>query len=329
MPSQWLGVVQSVSFMKSWNQTSPEILAECERRLLSHVGASYNVYTVDVKIDIQSGVLYERIHTFEIKGNGMELSVPVVIIHGFASGLATFVNLFKELRASCDIIYAIDILGFGRSSKPVFPSDSLDAECLFVDSIESWRIQMQLPAMVICAHSFGAYVATKYTQKYPNAVKGLILFEPWGFPYKSPSECGWLKRLGSTVNPLLLLKMAGPIAPSVMRLFTRDLFQKTFTNIGKEEEMFSYLYHSNIQCTGDAGFMALKAPYHHAKRPLSLGGLECSISLIYGRDSWIYAMTNLHESNAVIEIIPNAGHQIYADQPEQFIHAVRRALERI
>ena len=316
-----------------WSGTSPEILADCEHRLLSHVGSAYKVYPVPVQIESQllCGPSNESIHTFELKGGGLKFSTPVVLVHGFASALGTFVNLFRELKKCCHSVYAIDLLGFGRSSKPVFPSDSFAAEGFFVDSIESWRIRMKLPAVVLCAHSFGAYIATNYAQKFPAVVKGLILFEPWGFRCTELSQRGWLHTFESAVNPLRLLKIAGPAAPFLMRLFTRELFQCTFAGIGKHDEMFMYLYHSNAQCTGDSGFMALKELNYRAKRPLSLLGLQCSVTLIFGADSWIYATVDLHAlgEEAFIEIIPNAGHQLYAEQLDLFVCAVCKAMERV
>jgi pimeloyl-ACP methyl ester carboxylesterase len=92
--------------------------------------------------------------------------------------------------------------------------------------------------------------------------------------------------------------------------------------------MLSYLYHSNVQCTGDAGFMTLKAPLHIAKKSLSLCGLH-NVTVIYGSDSWIFAMNDELDGEAAVEVILGAGHQIYADQPELFVEAVMRAVGRI
>jgi len=38
------------------------------------------------------------------------------------------------------------------------------AENLFVESIEVWRLQMGIDSMILCAHSFGAYIATRHVQ---------------------------------------------------------------------------------------------------------------------------------------------------------------------
>jgi abhydrolase domain-containing protein 5 len=84
------------------------------------------------------------------------------------------------------IIFLIEwlyFLGFGRSSRPVFSTDALDAEREFVQSIEEWRREMQLEKFVLLGHSMGGFLATSYAIRYPNRVSHVILADPWGFPY--------------------------------------------------------------------------------------------------------------------------------------------------
>ncbi len=49
-------------------------------------------------------------------------------------------------------VYAIDLLGFGRSSRPQFPKDALAAEAEFVNSIEEWCQELK-----VCVHFFIKY----------------------------------------------------------------------------------------------------------------------------------------------------------------------------
>jgi pimeloyl-ACP methyl ester carboxylesterase len=201
---------------------------------------------------------------------------------------------------------------------------------------------MGINNMILCAHSFGAYIATSYTHKYPNSVIGLILYEPWGFElppnYTSPISNNWYNFLISIINPLSILKIAGPVSIPIKKILTKDLFNITFRNIGKDDEIFQYLYHSNVQCTGDVGFMNLLGPYYIAHRPMGILGIKSNlhITLIYGSNSWIdsksgdyiYTQRGIN-SPTFVDIIPNAGHQVYADQCELFIISVLRAIKRI
>ena len=289
---------------QGWNRTSAALLEYYETQLLRHLKAPHVVY----QLPLRDG---EFINTLEIM-HPKRSATPVVVIHGFASGLATFVNVLDRLSQSHTHVYAIDLPGFGRSWKP---RDSCCEE-LLVESIERWRVRMGIGAMILCAHSFGAYVATKYAHRFPTAA--LILFEPWGFQTRPPAVRQWPLDL---INPLRILRLAGPLGFALMRLTTRDLFEKTFAGIGEGEEMLRYLYHCNVQCTGDAVFMSLSGPSYLPLRPLAPAP---NTTIIYGEDSWVGAADL---QGVTVHTIPNAGHQIYADQFESFMAVVLRALE--
>lgn len=104
---------------------------------------------------------------------------PVVLVHGYLGAIGDWrycIDYLSESRS----LYAIDLLGFGRSSRVEFSKDSIIAESQFVDSIEEWRKQMKLEKMILVGHSFGGYIVTSYALKYSERVAGLILEEPWG-----------------------------------------------------------------------------------------------------------------------------------------------------
>lgn len=319
-------------------RTSYKKLIYYETKLISHVNIPYKIYQVNLQNNIIkfNYLNNEYINTFEIISNIKNKPV-IVVIHGFASGIATFVNMYKPLNKYCHV-YAIDLIGFGRSSKPNFLFDSIYAENLFVDSIEVWRIKQNLGSIILCAHSFGAYIATKYSYKYPKFVKSLILLEPWGFylPKNMIPKYNYINILNYKINPLYILKLCGPLALSLMYYICYNLWNKTFIGIGVGDEIFKYLYHSNVQCTGDTGFILLLKSFYFAKRPIHINDIDfkIDITLIYGSNSWIdnragkYAY-NIRKKLTFIEIISNAGHQIYAVQLDMLICSLYRAIQRI
>ena len=65
-------------------------------------------------------------------------------------------------------VYAFDLLGFGRSSRPKFDSSPKRAEEKFVESIEQWRIAVNLDKIILMGHSFGGYLSSCYALKYPQ-----------------------------------------------------------------------------------------------------------------------------------------------------------------
>jgi len=71
------------------------------------------------------------------------------------------------------------LLGFGRSSRPVFKGKTPeDAENFWIDSFEIWRQQLGLKIFVLLVHSLGGFLSCSYALKYPENLKKVILCAP-------------------------------------------------------------------------------------------------------------------------------------------------------
>lgn len=86
-------------------------------------------------------------------------NVPIVLLHGFAAGIAFWLMNLEEISEDRPL-YAMDLLGFGRSSRSTFSADAETIEQEFVDSIEKWRETMKIDRMILLGHSFGGFLAT-------------------------------------------------------------------------------------------------------------------------------------------------------------------------
>ena len=156
----------------------------------------------------------ERIWTLKFNPNATK--VPLVMIHGFGGGAGLWA-LNIDALAKHRTVYAIDLLGFGRSSRPQLSGDPQEAEEQFVTSIEQWRQEIGLEKFVLLGHSFGGFLASSYTLKHPSRVQHLILADSWGFSEK-PAELQyniptWVKVVATLIrpfNPLAGLRAAGP-----------------------------------------------------------------------------------------------------------------------
>jgi pimeloyl-ACP methyl ester carboxylesterase len=99
---------------------------------------------------------------------------PIVLLHGYVSALA-FWMLNLDTFAMNRPVYAIDLLGFGRSSRPNFSDDPFEIQEECIKYFEKWRETMKIDKMIIVAHSFGGYIASLYALKYPERIQHLIL----------------------------------------------------------------------------------------------------------------------------------------------------------
>ena len=144
--------------------------------------------------------------------------LPLVMIHGFGAGFLQFYKNLDHLSVNRRLL-AIDLPGFGRSTRVSFSTDAQRAEEEFVDSIESWRKRVGVERFILLGHSLGAFIACSYSMKYPMRVRHLILVDPWGVDTAPPPEelqknmsrtGDALWRVASKFKPFDAVRAAGP-----------------------------------------------------------------------------------------------------------------------
>ncbi|KZF23483.1 alpha/beta-hydrolase [Xylona heveae TC161] len=130
------------------------------------------------------------LNEFSVERIGEDVEQNLVMLHGYGAGLGFFYKNFEALsRVQGWKVYALDMLGMGRSSRPPFKVHSKDsqgkiteAENWFIDALEEWRIQKKIDRFTLLGHSMGGYMAVAYALKYPGHVNKLILASPVGIP---------------------------------------------------------------------------------------------------------------------------------------------------
>ncbi|XP_027271275.1 1-acylglycerol-3-phosphate O-acyltransferase ABHD5 isoform X3 [Cricetulus griseus] len=266
---------------------------------------------------------------------------PLVLLHGFGGGLGLWALNFEDLSTDRPV-YAFDLLGFGRSSRPRFDSDAEEVENQFVESIEEWRCALGLNKMILLGHNLGGFLAAAYSLKYPSRVSHLILVEPWGFPERPDLADQerpipvWIRALGAALtpfNPLAGLRIAGPFGLSLVQRLRPD-FKRKYSSMFEDDTVTEYIYHCNVQTpSGETAFKNMTIPYGWAKRPMlqRIGDLhpDIPVSVIFGARSCIdgnsgTSIQSLRPKSYVKTIaILGAGHYVYADQPEEFNQKVK------
>ena len=105
------------------------------------------------------------------------------MLHGFFGEKACWLPLIELLQSQFRCI-SLDMLGFGESSKPEIRYD-VAVEVAFVRQVVE---QLNIEPCCIIGHSFGGWVASAYSLKYPNSVSSLVLAAPAGI--RDDTFCG-------------------------------------------------------------------------------------------------------------------------------------------
>lgn len=243
-------------------------------------------------------------------------------------------------------VYAIDLPGYGKSSRSKFSKDAMEIEAQFCNAIERWRQLMKIDKMILLGHSFGGYISLAYSMQFPDRVEHLVLADPWGFVGlpQDLRKYSLLKRsrmyLTSKISPLFIVRSLGPaMGPLLLRKVRSDIVEK-YENVieNHDKTIAKYVYHCNSQKhTGELAFKHLLEIGHWPKYPMCdrLDKLcdKIPMTVIFGEDSWLdnsYG-PRLNEirpktSYTRVEYI-EGGHQLFSDNASDFNRMVNEACE--
>ncbi|XP_059059033.1 (Lyso)-N-acylphosphatidylethanolamine lipase isoform X2 [Achroia grisella] len=327
----------------SWTRQSDTMLRNIEKKILSCLNTVYKSFYVDI-----GSVVGQSDKIWTISLNVESPKTPLVLLHGMGAGVALWCPNLDALSANRPV-YAIDVLGFGRSSRPKFSDDAEKAEAQWVESVEEWRREVKLEEMILLGHSLGGYLATAYSMKYPERVRHLILADPWGFNEK-PSNVYekyqvpfWVRAVATVVqpfNPLWAVRAAGPAGKWLVSKTRPDISRK-YTKYIKDAETIipEYIYQCNSQTpSGESAFHTLMQGFGWAKNPMvkRFDKLDPNlpITVLYGSRSWVDNSTGQllseyrQSDKTYVQGINGAGHHVYLDKPDLFNKYVLEACQK-
>ena len=149
---------------------------------------------------------------------GRDSGEPVLMIHGIGGGSSVFQYRFTApavAKAGYNV-YAIDLLGFGKSSRPAIRY----TQDLHVAQIVSFLETVIQKPTVIVANSLTAAYSIRIASERPDLVKALVLISPTGYERLSRPQDERRVRSFNTFSGILGTILFGVI--------TTDNWQKYF-----------------------------------------------------------------------------------------------------
>ena len=276
----------------------------------------------------------------------------IVMIHGFMGSAMVFFKLFKHLSERYHVIM-IDLLGMGASSRPEFLARTkVEAEDFYMQSIEKWRQKMGIERMNLIGHSFGGYLATRYSLRYPSKVNKLILWSPHGCEPKPEKydellrqrrreSCKFNCFIGmmlcifrNELKPYILLRCCAKcLGPCLIKRFIK----RRLSSLSDKEKAIIYRYFyqiTMIQNSGEKAIFKLMEQPILAFTPLfndleDLTSNNIDVSFVYGDLDWIDTdMSDTRISRKLIEAgynvkyVKDSDHHLYFDNPEGLLETL-------
>jgi pimeloyl-ACP methyl ester carboxylesterase len=133
---------------------------------------------------------------------------PVVFVHGLGGQAQDWAPLLPELVRSGFHVLAMDLPGFGESSRPRDRSYSIREQASFV---ESFLDALRLDRVMLVGCSMGGRVAATVALDQPQRVERLVLMDSAGFPFKPSFDTAlFMPKTPAQVDALLALLIPHP-----------------------------------------------------------------------------------------------------------------------
>ena len=157
---------------------------------------------------------------YEVLGSGP----PVVMVHGIGGGSSVFQYRLNApaVAAAGYRVYALDLLGFGRSSRPEQRSTQDD----LVAQVTSFLEDVVGESAVLVANGLSAAHAIRIAAERPDLVHGLALIAPTGYrSLNRPQDAARERTFRVFANPIVSELATGFLVdPGAQRFFLLDAY---------------------------------------------------------------------------------------------------------
>ncbi len=262
---------------------------------------------------------YDIHYTFQGYGT------PLVLIHGFGASVGHWRKNIPVLAAAGYRVYALDLLGFGKSEKPALDY-SLDLwEALLRDF---WRHHIRVPAVFV-GNSIGGLLVLMTLANSPDIAQGGVLLNCAGSLNHRPEDLpGTLSVVIGVFNRLVKAPVIGPlIFDQVRQKFRiRGALKQVYGNRDAiTPELVEILYRPSCDPGAQKVFASiLTAPPGPCPSNL-LPQIQHPLLVLWGEtDPWtpiqgakIYQdMANDANQSVTFQSIPDTGHCPHDERPE-------------
>lgn len=262
---------------------------------------------------------------------------PLFLIHGFGASIGHWKKNIPVLAAQGYRVFALDLLGFGASTKP-----ALDYTLeLWQEQIKDfWSVHIQEPTVFI-GNSIGGLISLMLMSNYPEITAGGVLINCAGGLNHRPDELNLpLRLIMGGFTKLVSSPLTGKFLFNTIRQKNRirsTLYQVYRDRAAVTDELVEMLYAPSCDSGAQQVFASvLTAPAGSTPQDL-LPKRKAPLLVLWGaEDPWtpikgakIYQDLAANNSDVEFYSIPNAGHCPHDEKPEVVNQYIGNWLSRI
>jgi pimeloyl-ACP methyl ester carboxylesterase len=245
---------------------------------------------------------------YEAAGDGF----PIVLLHGIGSNAKSWRRQLDAFSKRFKVI-AWDSPGYGKSSDPDWQIPAIrnysESLCALFDTLG-------IASAVVLGHSLGGIVAQDFYGTYPERVKALILADTTPGDGALPLNVRE-RKLAERTGMIRTMTSAELAAARAPKLFSQhappDLIAESVAIMSEVRE---------------SGYVSAAIALSTADVRHVLDNINVPLLMIWGSDDEITPPWKQFPKNAKVEMIPDAGHLCYMEQPDIFNRIVLEFVEK-
>lgn len=247
---------------------------------------------------------------------------PLLLVHGFGASTDHWRKNIADLQADFEV-WAIDLLGFGRSAKPVLTYSG----DLWRDQIHDFISEKIGRPVVLAGNSLGGYAALCVAAQRPESAAGLVLLNcagPFTEPEDTPQPPAWRQAIAKVTKNIFLQPWASYFLFQYLR--QPRIIRRTLEKVYVDKDAVTDQLVADIRRpSDDPGALQVFASVFKSpqgeKNDVLLGQLQCPLLMLWGEgDPWMNVSDRAPKFRAacpaLTEHFLNAGHCPHDEIPE-------------
>ncbi|MCX5934662.1 MAG: alpha/beta fold hydrolase [Pseudanabaena sp. LacPavin_0818_WC45_MAG_42_6] len=268
--------------------------------------------------------LWREQKIYFVKAGNNPQRPPLLLVHGFGASTDHWRKNISELSQDFEV-YAIDLLGFGRSQKPAWQYSGN----LWRDQLHDFITEKIQRPTVIAGNSLGGYSSLCVAADYPQSVAGVILLNSAGpFTDTNPLGAKKVNPIQKAIAPALQTVLRQPWANQLLFTFVRQKsrIRSTLKKVYLDQsavtdQLVEDIYRPSCDQGAAQVFASVFSTPQGKKVDELLGTMTCPLMTIWGEgDPW---MNSRARSAKFREFYPsltehyiNAGHCPHDESPQ-------------
>ncbi len=253
---------------------------------------------------------------------------PLLLVHGFGASTDHWRKNIQGLSQDFEV-WAIDLLGFGRSTK----ADVEYGGDLWRDQLHDFIAEVIGQPAVLAGNSLGGYAALCLAAQRPESAAGLILLNPAGpFTEAQAAKPDPVREgLGNLSRSLLLLPLPSWLLFQYVR--QKSMIRKTLEKVYLDQtaitdQLIEDLYRPSCDPGAATVFAAVFKSPQGEKNDVLLSQLTCPLLMLWGEgDPWMNSRSRgakfREHYPQLTEYYLQAGHCPHDELPDQVNPLIR------